>query len=79
MMNTRIWVFTVFREHRRNDIYDNVKFRLICSRYIDEDIARVQRDFAMLRVDDRWHRQNLVLSIVNNGIHRGVPDNVQIS
>lgn len=79
MINARIRLCTVLREHRRNNIDNNIKFCLICSRYIDEDIARVQRDFTMFRVDDWGHRQDLVLGIIDDRVNRGVSDDVQIS
>ena len=62
--------FTVLREHRSDDIHDNLKFRLVRRSYINEDVFCVQGDFAVFRVDNRWHRQNAVLCIINDWVDR---------
>lgn len=56
----RVWIRAVFREHRRDHVDYDIEFCLISRSHIDEHILRVQCDFAMLRVDDRRHRQNPV-------------------
>ena len=62
--------FTVLREHCGNDIHDDLKFRFVRRSYINEDVFRVQGDFAVFRVDNRWHRQNAVLCIINDWVDR---------
>lgn len=69
----------VLGEHRSDDIHDDLELRLVCSSHIDEDVSCVESNFAMLRIDNRWHRENAVVHIVNDWIDRRISDNVQIS
>jgi len=62
--------FAVLGEHCRDDIHDDLKFRLVCRSDINEDVFCVQGDFCVFRIDNRWHRQNAVLCIVNNWVDR---------
>lgn len=62
--------FAVLREHRSDDVHDDLELRLVGCGHIDEDVFCVQGDFAMFRVDNRWHRQNTVLCIVNDRVNR---------
>ena len=65
-----VWDFAVLREHRGDDVNDDLKFCLVCCSHIDEDVFCVQSDFAVLRVDNRWHRQDAVVYVVNDWIDR---------
>jgi len=62
--------FAVLREHRSDDIDDDLEFRLVRRSHINEDVFCVQIDFAVFRVDNRWHRKYAVVCIVNDWIDR---------
>lgn len=53
--DSRIGYFAVFGEHGGNYIDHDVKFSLISRGDIDEDVPRVQRYFAVLRIDNGRH------------------------
>jgi len=69
----------VFREHGRDDVNDDAELGLIRCGDIDEHILGVQSDFAVLRVDDWWHRKYAVLLVVDDWIYRRISDDVQVS
>lgn len=69
----------IFGEHGSDHVHDDIQLGLICSCYIDENVPCVQRDLAVLRVDNGRHGKNTVLRVVNDGVDWGVSDNVQIS
>ena len=59
---------TVLGEHCSNDVNDDLQFRLIRRSHINEDVFGVQSNFAVFRVNDRRHRQNAVLCIVDDWV-----------
>jgi hypothetical protein len=63
-------LFAVLGEHGRHDVRDYVQFREVGCCQVNEDVARVQCDLAMLRVDDWRHGQNTILRIVYDGVYR---------
>lgn len=69
-MDARISLLTVLGEHSRDHVHDDVKLGLVRRGDIDEDVPRVQGDLAMLGIDDRWHREDAILRIVDDRIHR---------
>ena len=79
MFDVRERILAVLGEHGSDHVHDDIELGLICSRDIDEDVLCVQRDLAVLRVDNGRHGQNTVLGVVDDGVDRGVSDNVQIS
>ena len=71
--------FAILREHCGDDVHNNLKFRLVRGSHIDKDVFRVQSNFAVVRVNNRWHRQNAVVFIVNDWIDRRIFDDMQVS
>lgn len=74
----RVWLLAVFREHGGDNVDDNVQLGLVSSGNIYEDIARVQGDLAVLRVDNGRHRKNRVVRVVDDGVDRRVADDRQV-
>ena len=68
--------FTVLREHCSDDICNDLKSRLVRRGHINEDVFCVQGDFAVFRINNRWHRQNAILCIVDDWIDRRVSDDM---
>lgn len=58
----------VFREHRRDDVDNDIKLGLVSGGDINENVFSIERDFAMVGVDDGRHREYAILGIVNDGI-----------
>ena len=79
MPNSREGLLAVLGEHGRDDVRNDSELGLIGSSNIDEHVAGVKSNLAVLGVDDRWHRENPVFLIINDGIYRRVLDDMQIS
>ena len=75
---SRIRVFTILGEHHCDDVDNDSELRLVCGCHIEEDVACIECDFRMLGVDDRRHRKNVIMGVVNNGVDGGVPDDMEI-
>lgn len=70
---------TVLREHGSDNVDDHIKLCLVGRSDIDENIASIQSNLTVFRVDDRRHRKDMVLGIINDWVYGGVPDDVQVS
>lgn len=68
----------VFREHGGDDVDHDTELRLICRRNINEDVLSIQCDLAVVRVDDRWHRKDLIRCVIDDWVHRRVFDYMKI-
>lgn len=79
MTGVREGLSAVFGEHRRNNVCDNVQLRLVRRGNVDEDIPRVERDLAMLGVDNRGHGQYDIVLVVDDRVHGRVPDDGQVT
>lgn len=69
----------VLGEHCSDDVDDDLKFRFVRRSHVDEDVFCVQSNFAVFRVDNRWHRQNAVICVVNDRVDRRIFDDMQVS
>lgn len=58
----------VFREHRRDDVDNDIKLGLVSGGDINENVSSVESDFAVVGVDDGRHREYAILGIVYDGI-----------
>ena len=76
--DVRVRLRTVFREHGRDDVHYDIQLRLVGGSHVDEHIARIQGDFAMLGVNDRWHRRYTIFGVVDDGVDRRVADDGQV-
>ena len=72
-------LFAILRKHRGDDVHDDLELRLVCGSHINEDVFCVQSDFAMLRIDNRGHGENAVVSVINDWINRRISDDVQVT
>ena len=75
----REWVIAIFRKHGSDHVDDDIKFGLINSGNIDENVASVQGNFTMFRVDDRRHWKDMIFGIVDNWVYRWISNDMQIS
>jgi len=69
----------VFCEHHYNRVDNDRQFSGVSRGRINEHVPCVERDLRVLRVDDRWHRQDIVLGVVNDGVDRRVTDYRQVA
>ena len=76
--DSRIGYFAVLGEHGRDHIHNDVKLGLVRRGDVDEDVPSAQGNLAVFRIDDRWHREDAVLRVVDDRIHRRIADDVQV-
>ena len=60
----------ILREHRSDDVNDDLQLRLVRRSHVNEDVFCVQSNLAVFRIDNRRHGQNTVLCIVNDWVDR---------
>jgi len=77
--HVREWFFAILGKHRRDDVNHDIELCLICRGAIDEDIPCIQSNLAVFRVNNRWHRKDNILRIVDYGIYRGIADDMEVS
>lgn len=68
----------VLREHCGNDSVHNLQLRLVKTGHFDEDILSVDGNLRMVSVDDRRQRADSAIRVIDDGVDRRVPDNVQV-
>ena len=66
-------------EHRNHHLVDNLNLRLVEGSNLDENVLSVQGDLRMVAVDDGRQGANCPLRIVDDGVDRGVANNVKVS
>lgn len=69
-------LLAILREHRNQNIVDDLYLRLVDGRDLDEDILRVQRDLRVFAIDDGWQRTHGPFGVEDDWIHRRVSDDV---
>lgn len=69
----------ILRKHSGHHIDNDVELRLIGSCNINEDVASVESDFGMFRVDDGGHRKNSLLRVVDDWVDWRALDDMQIT
>lgn len=78
-MDVRVGHRTILGEHGRNDVDNDIQLRLVSRSDVDEDVLCVQRDLAVLRVDDGRHGQNSILRVVDDGIYWRITDDMEVT
>ena len=68
----------VLGEHCGHDLADYLKLRLIKSSHFDKNVCGVQRDLRVVAVNNRRQRANNVVRVMDDRIHRRVPDDVKV-
>ena len=72
-------LFRVLREHRNKDVVAYFGFRFVGCCYVDEDIAGLKRDFAMIGIDDWRHRTDCAIRIKYDRVYRRLSYYMQIA
>lgn len=69
MRYSRERLLAVLRKHGSDNISYYRELSLISRGNINENVAGVECDFAVFRVDDWWHGENPVLPIIDNRVY----------
>ena len=68
----------VLREHGHNNIVHNLQFCSVGSSHLNEDVGGVQRDLRVVAVDDRRHRADNPLRVVDDWVYWLIPNDVKV-
>lgn len=72
-------LLAVLAEHCHHHVCYNSKLSLVCCSQINEHISSIKRNFRVLRVDDRRHRQYGTIGIVDNWVDGGFIYKVKVA
>lgn len=67
----------VHAEHGDEHVGDDAELGKIGGGDLDEDVGRVESDLGVLAVNDGRERADYAVGVVDDGVHRGVADDVQ--
>jgi len=70
---------TVHGEHGDEDAGHDLDLGFVGCGDFDEDIAGVECDFGVAGVDDGGEGANSSVGVINDGIYRGVPDDMEVA
>ena len=68
----------MLREHSDYNVNYYVNLRTVRSGAVDKDVSSFQRNFRMIRVDNRRHRAHGSFGVVYDWINRRILDDVQV-
>ena len=68
----------VLAEHGDEGVEDDLGLGEVCAGALDEDVLRLEADLGVVAVDDGRHGEDHALRVPDDGVRKGVPDDVEV-